>query len=105
MRHYIEAGVIFCSMSEAIKEYPDLVREHLGSVVPVGDNYFTALNAAVFSDGSFCYIPKGGVGGATLTPSLKKHHPVFQNFNLNGDKLALSFNLLFNLETCLCVCC
>eukprot|EP00854_Cymbomonas_tetramitiformis_P009169 gene9169-10868_t len=54
-----EAGVIFCSISEAIKEYPDLIKKHLGSVVPVGDNYFTALNAAVFSDGSFCYIPKG----------------------------------------------
>ena len=71
LRHYVEAGVIFCSMSEAIKEYPDLVREHLGSFVPVGDNYFTALNAAVFSDGSFCYIPKGGVGGArNLEPQL-----------------------------------
>lgn len=53
-----QAGVIFCSMSEAIREYPDLVRKHLGSVVPVGDNYFTALNSAVFSDGSFVYIPK-----------------------------------------------
>jgi FeS assembly protein SufB len=52
-------GVIFCSISEAVKEYPDLVRKHLGSVVPVGDNYFTALNSAVFSDGSFVYIPKG----------------------------------------------
>ena len=54
-----KVGVIFCSISEAIKEYPELIKEHLGSVVPVGDNYFTALNAAVFSDGSFCYIPKG----------------------------------------------
>jgi Fe-S cluster assembly protein SufB len=54
-----KVGVIFMSISEAIKEYPDLIKEHLGSVVPVGDNYFTALNAAVFSDGSFCYIPKG----------------------------------------------
>ena len=54
-----KAGVIFCSISEAIKEYPDLIKKHLGSVVPVGDNYFSALNAAVFSDGSFCYIPKG----------------------------------------------
>jgi len=54
-----EAGVIFCSMSEAIKEYPELVQKYMGSVVPVADNYFTALNAAVFSDGSFCYIPKG----------------------------------------------
>ena len=54
-----EAGVIFCSISEALKEYPELVRKHLGSVVPVRDNYFAALNCAVFSDGSFVYIPKG----------------------------------------------
>src|SRR5206468_1054672 len=55
----MEAGVIFCSFSEAVREYPDLVRKYLGSVVPYGDNYFAALNSAVFSDGSFCYIPKG----------------------------------------------
>ena len=54
-----KAGVIFCSMSEAIREYPELVKKYMGSVVPVADNYFTALNSAVFSDGSFCYIPKG----------------------------------------------
>jgi Fe-S cluster assembly protein SufB len=54
-----ELGIIFCSMSEAIQEHPDLIREYLGSVVPIGDNYFSALNAAVFSDGSFCFIPKG----------------------------------------------
>ncbi|MEN9223840.1 MAG: Fe-S cluster assembly protein SufB [Thermostichus sp. HHBFW_bins_43] len=52
-------GVIFCSMSEALKEYPDLVQRYLGSVVPVSDNYYAALNSAVFSDGSFVYIPKG----------------------------------------------
>jgi Fe-S cluster assembly protein SufB len=52
-------GVIFCSMSEAIQEHPELIRRYLGSVVPAADNYFTALNAAVFSDGSFVYIPKG----------------------------------------------
>eukprot|EP00197_Chlamydomonas_leiostraca_P003843 CAMPEP_0202865926 /NCGR_PEP_ID=MMETSP1391-20130828/6699_1 /ASSEMBLY_ACC=CAM_ASM_000867 /TAXON_ID=1034604 /ORGANISM="Chlamydomonas leiostraca, Strain SAG 11-49" /LENGTH=533 /DNA_ID=CAMNT_0049545817 /DNA_START=98 /DNA_END=1699 /DNA_ORIENTATION=+ len=52
-------GVIFCSISEAVKEYPDLVRKHMGSVVPVGDNYYTALNSAVFSDGSFVFVPKG----------------------------------------------
>jgi len=51
-------GVIFCSISEAIQHYPQLVEKYLGSVVPPGDNYFTALNSAVFSDGSFCYIPK-----------------------------------------------
>lgn len=54
-----ERGIIFCSISEAIREYPDLVKQYLGSVVPVGDNYFAALNSAVFSDGSFVYIPKG----------------------------------------------
>ena len=54
-----EAGVIFCSISEAVQEYPDLIEKYLGTVVPIGDNFFSALNAAVFSDGSFCYIPKG----------------------------------------------
>ena len=54
-----ERGVIFCSIGEAIKEHPDLVRKYLGSVVPYRDNYFAALNSAVFSDGSFVYIPKG----------------------------------------------
>jgi Fe-S cluster assembly protein SufB len=54
-----ELGIIFCSFSEAVREYPDLVRKYLGSVVPYTDNYFAALNSAVFSDGSFCYIPKG----------------------------------------------
>jgi Fe-S cluster assembly protein SufB len=54
-----ELGIIFCSMSEAVHEHPDLVRKYLGSVVPINDNYFAALNSAVFSDGSFCYIPKG----------------------------------------------
>jgi len=51
-------GVIFCSISEAIQEYPELIKKYLGSVVPIGDNYFSALNSAVFTDGSFCYIPK-----------------------------------------------
>ena len=54
-----EKGIIFCSFSEAVREHPDLVRKHLASVVPVSDNFFAALNSAVFSDGSFCYIPKG----------------------------------------------
>jgi Fe-S cluster assembly protein SufB len=54
-----EKGIIFCSFSEAVKNHPDLVRKYMGSVVPYGDNYFAALNSAVFSDGSFCYIPKG----------------------------------------------
>ncbi len=52
-------GIIFCSMSEAIQEHPDLVKAYLGSVVPPSDNFYTALNSAVFTDGSFCYIPKG----------------------------------------------
>ena len=54
-----ELGVIFCSISEAVKDYPDLVRQYLGTVVPYRDNFFAALNSAVFSDGSFVYIPKG----------------------------------------------
>ena len=54
-----EKGIIFCSISEAIRDYPDLIKKYLGSVVPCTDNYYAALNAAVFSDGSFCYIPKG----------------------------------------------
>ncbi|HLP73447.1 MAG TPA: Fe-S cluster assembly protein SufB [Bacteroidales bacterium] len=54
-----ELGIIFCSFSEAVKEYPDLVKRYLGSVVPHTDNFFATLNSAVFSDGSFCYIPKG----------------------------------------------
>lgn len=54
-----EKGIIFCSMSEAIRNYPSLIQKYLGSVVPETDNFFAALNAAVFSDGSFCYIPRG----------------------------------------------
>jgi Fe-S cluster assembly protein SufB len=54
-----EKGIIFCSISEAIQEHPDLVQKYIGTVIPIQDNYFAALNSAVFSDGSFCYIPKG----------------------------------------------
>ncbi len=54
-----KAGVIFCPISEAIRDYPELVQKYMGSVIPVGDNYFAALNSAVFTDGSFVYIPKG----------------------------------------------
>ena len=54
-----KAGVIFCSFSEAVRQHPDLVRQYLGSVVPVTDNFYATLNSAVFTDGSFCYIPKG----------------------------------------------
>ncbi len=54
-----ELGIIFCSFSEAVKDHPELIKKYIGSVVPVSDNYYSALNSAVFSDGSFCYIPKG----------------------------------------------
>ncbi|HNW97477.1 MAG TPA: Fe-S cluster assembly protein SufB [Bacteroidales bacterium] len=54
-----EKGIIFCSFSEAVREHPDLVKKYMGSVVPYTDNFFAALNSAVFSDGSFCYVPKG----------------------------------------------
>jgi len=54
-----EKGIIFCSFSEAVQHHPDLIKKHIGTVVPKGDNYYAALNSAVFSDGSFCYIPKG----------------------------------------------
>jgi len=54
-----DMGIVFCSFSEAVKEHPELVKKYIGSVVPAGDNYYSALNSAVFSDGSFCYIPKG----------------------------------------------
>ena len=54
-----EDGVIFCSFSEAVNEYPDLVKKYLGTVIPTTDNYFATLNSAVFSDGSFVYIPPG----------------------------------------------
>jgi Fe-S cluster assembly protein SufB len=54
-----EVGVIFCSFSEAVREHPELIKKYLGTVVPFSDNFFAALNAAVFTDGSFCYVPKG----------------------------------------------
>ena len=54
-----ELGIIFCSFSEAVQDYPELVKEHMGTVVPTSDNFYAALNSAVFTDGSFCYIPKG----------------------------------------------
>ena len=54
-----DLGIIFCSFSEAVRRHPDLVRQYLGSVVPYSDNFFAALNSAVFSDGSFCYVPRG----------------------------------------------
>ena len=58
-KNLAEAGVIFCSISEAIKEHPELVKKYIGSVIPPKDNYYAGLNSAVFTDGSFCYIPKG----------------------------------------------
>src|SRR4051812_40452196 len=54
-----KVGIIFCSISEAIREHPELVKQYIGSVVPVTDNYYATLNSAVFTDGSFCYVPKG----------------------------------------------
>ena len=66
-----DAGVVLCSISEAIHLYPDLIKKYLGSVVPIGDNYFATLNSAVFTDGSFVYIPKGvrlSDGGIDLLP-------------------------------------
>src|SRR5688572_13935859 len=54
-----EVGIIFCSISEAVRDHPELVKQYMGSVVPGGDNFYAALNSAVFTDGSFCYIPKG----------------------------------------------
>jgi Fe-S cluster assembly protein SufB len=54
-----DVGIVFCSISEAVREHPELVRKYIGSVVPVGDNYYAALNSAVFTDGSFCFIPRG----------------------------------------------
>src|SRR3546814_8949032 len=67
-----DKGVIFCSMSEAIKDHPELVKQYLGSVVPTGDNYFAALNSAVFSDGSFVFIP-AGVGDRKSTRLNSSH--------------------------------
>ena len=54
-----ELGIIFCSFSEAVQEHPELVQKYMGTVVPTTDNFYAALNSAVFTDGSFCYIPKG----------------------------------------------
>ena len=54
-----EKGIIFCSFSEAVHNHPDLIKKYLGKVVPMSDNFYAALNSAVFSDGSFCYIPEG----------------------------------------------
>ena len=73
-----KSGVIFCSFGEAVKEHPDLVRKYLGSVVPANDNYFAALNSAVFTDGSFVYIPKGDAlsrwNSSTYFPYQRRKH-------------------------------
>ena len=61
-----EKGIIFCSFSEAVREYPELVKKYLGVVVPYTDNYFAALNSAVFSDGSFVYIPRYALSDGAL---------------------------------------
>src|SRR2546426_7126785 len=62
-----ELGIIFCSFSEAVPEHPDLLRKYLGTVVPFNDNFFAGLNSAVFSDGSFAYVPPGGRGPLELS--------------------------------------
>jgi Fe-S cluster assembly protein SufB len=77
-KHRLEkAGVIFCSFSDAVQNYPDLIRQYLGSVVPVNDNFFTALNSAVFSDGSFCFIPKGVRCPMELSSRMNKRSGAF----------------------------
>ena len=68
-------GIVFCSFSEAVREHPELVRKYLGSVVPYSDNFFAALNSAVFSDGSFCYIPKGVVCPMELSTYFRINNP------------------------------
>lgn len=70
-----EAGVIFCSFSEAVHEYPELIKKYLGSVVPYTDNFFAALNSAVFSDGSFCFIPKGVKSPMELSSYFRINNP------------------------------
>ena len=69
------AGVIFASISEAVHDYPDLIEKYLGSVVPIGDNYFSALNSAVFTDGSFCYIPKDTICPLDLSTYFRINDP------------------------------
>ena len=75
-----EKGIIFCSFTEAVQEHPDLVKKYLGMVVPYTDNYFAALNSAVFSDGSFCLHPQRGAlpdGAVHLFPHQRgQHRPV-----------------------------
>ena len=76
-----ELGIIFCSFSEAVKERPELVKKYLGSVVPVADNYYAALNSAVFSDGSFCYIPKACVAQWNYLRISESTQPIQVNLN------------------------
>ena len=79
-RSWRSMGIIFCSFSEAVREHPELVRKYLGSVVPYNDNFFAALNSAVFSDGSFCLHPQGRAlpdGAVDLLPHQRQgHRPV-----------------------------
>ncbi|HMV98714.1 MAG TPA: Fe-S cluster assembly protein SufB [Acidobacteriota bacterium] len=70
-----EAGVIFCSFSEALQHYPDLIKKYMGSVVPISDNFYAALNSAVFSDGSFCFIPKGVTCPMELSSYFRINNP------------------------------
>ena len=70
----MEVGIIFCSFSEAVKDYPELIKEYLGTVVPIGDNYYAALNSAVFTDGSFVYIPPDTISPMELSTYLSLIH-------------------------------
>ncbi|MBI4747033.1 MAG: Fe-S cluster assembly protein SufB [Acidobacteria bacterium] len=70
-----EAGVIFCSFSEALQHYPELIKKYMGSVVPISDNFYAALNSAVFSDGSFCFIPKGVTCPMELSSYFRINNP------------------------------
>ena len=77
-----EKGIIFCSISEAIKEHPELVKKYIGTVVPKTDNFYAALNSAVFSDGSFCYIPKACVARWNFQPILESIKQVPVNLSV-----------------------
>jgi len=83
-------GIIFCSFSEAVQNHPDLVKQYMGSVVPYTDNYFAALNSAVFSDGSFCFIPKGVRCPMQLWTASRSKQPSLIPFQNTGSSSAHS---------------
>ncbi len=82
----LEAGVIFCSFTEAVADYPELIKKYLGSVVPVNDNYYAALNSAVFSDGSFVFIPKGVRCPMELVDLFPHQHAGIGAVRANADR-------------------